>query len=225
MGLFDKLFHKKSDEDDIDLNEYVGMRLEIMDGSQSILFVARANLAYDGELELQPMGVPKMPPYADNIPVYLRGYDEMEKKPIYLQGTLVSRGKGKWIAEDLRLTSIDTERSSFRQDVSGEGEITPMKRWGLGTSTCRLINISAGGICFWSDVALLPGERVLLKADILDQWSIKPQICVIRRATKRRYGYEYGCEFVALPTSAEETIYRGIMDLQRQNREARQSGR
>lgn len=218
MGLFSRLFHRE-EEDGFDPSEYAGMRLEVMDEKENLLFMGRANVGYDGELELQPLTVPQLSPYADNVPVLLRGYDEKEKLAFHIQATLVARGNGIWMAEDCRLTVKDNERSFFRQPVNSGGEITPLKQWGINSNDCRVLNISAGGVCVWTDAAFLPGERVLVKADILDEWSIKPQVCVVRRATKRRFGFEYGCEFASLPTETEEKITRVIMEMQRRSKQ------
>lgn len=227
MGLFSRLFHREEQEDRADPSEYAGMRMEVMDENGAILFIARASVAWDGELELQPLNVPHLPPYADNIPVLLRGYDDEEKLAVHMQGTIVSRGKGLWLVEDFQVTGKDNERAFYRFATNANGEVTPMKQWGLNSSSCRLLNVSAGGVCLWSDAEFLPGERILLKNELFDEWGIKPLICIVRRVTKRRFGYEYGCKYSSLPPATEEKITRIIMDMQRKNRreqEFRQTG-
>ena len=190
------------------------MRVEIMDEKGGLLFAARTNIKWDGSMELQPITVPRLRPGADAVPVTIRGYEDSVKKAVHMEGTLYDRGNGTWNVEDIELLGKDNDRAFYRQETAIGGEVTPMKQSGVYSEPCRIINISAGGVCILIDMEFRKGEKILLRSNLLEGWALTPLICVVRRVTKRKIGYEYGCEFTELTPAMEDVIAKAIMEMQ-----------
>ena len=213
MGLFDRRSKRKKESEN-DLNEYIGTRFEVMDGSDRLLFVGRANSFLLGELELQPITVPRLAPNAGGIPVRMRCYRDAEKKAVHMEGLLSLHSNGLCTIRDIEITGKDNDRAFFRQDTAIGGEVMPIKQTGVYSEDCRLINISAGGVCIWVDAEYMLGDRLLLKSNLLEGWELTPLVCVVRRITKRKQGYEYGCEFAELTPATEDLISKAILEMQ-----------
>ena len=213
MGLFDR-FSKRKDAEEESVAGYESMRVEIMDEDGKLLFVARVILSQTDRMELQPITVPRLAPNTLNLPVLLRGYDDTEKKAIHMSGDLSARSNGLWRVDSIAIVGKDNDRAFYRQDTTLSGEITPMQQTGVYSEPCRLINISAGGVCFLADVECREGERILLRSNLLEGWSLTPLVCVVRRVTKRKIGFEYGCEFTDLTPATEDIIAKAIMEMQ-----------
>ena len=221
MGLFDRF--RRSDEEALSLERYVGMRIEIMNTSNVLLFTARVNSYWRGSMTLQPISVPRLPDDT-YMEVLLRGYSDKEKQAIHLSGMLSHRQDGLWDVDDIELEAKDNDRAFFRQPTTISGEITPMtKNDGIYGETCRVINISAGGVCIFTDVELRKGDKILLKSNLLEGWSLTPLLCVVRRITKRKNGFEYGCEFIDLTPVTEDVIAKAIMQMQVKQRKMTES--
>ena len=215
MGLFDLFTGRgKEDDDKLDLSEFAGMRVEVMDEGGALLFSARASESWDNALVLQPITVPQLRRATDEIPVTLRGYEDETRQAVHMDATLVRRSDGTWRAEDIEITGRDNDRAFYRQSTSIGGEITPMQGAGLYTQPCRVLNISAGGVCILVEPQYRIGDRLLLKSNLLEGWSMTPLLCEVRRVTKRKNGYEYGCEFTELTPAMEDMIAKAIMEMQ-----------
>ena len=189
-----------------------------MDESSKPLFVARAGVSAGGRMELRPLNAPHLPPDTADVPVLLRCYEKDDKQAVHIKGDLFPGDGGLWVVRNAEVTAKDNERTCFRQATDVAGEVTSLRQWGGGTIPCRLTNISIGGIGLWTENEFLPGERLLVSSEQFEQWKLKPMICVVRRVSRRRFGYEYGCEFAAMTPQLEEQITRIIMELQRQDK-------
>lgn len=217
VGLFDRRTKSKSGGKQ-DLSEYAGMRIEVMDENGNMLFVGRADVTAGGMLELQPITVPKAAPDAKYVSVLMRGYEESVKKAVHMEGGISPRSNGRWLVEDITVTGKDNDRAFFRQDTVIGGDIVPIKQAGVESRSCQLRNISAGGVCIFVDAEFRMGERLLLRSNLLEGWELTPLICEVRRITKRKGGYEYGCEFVELTPTTEDLIVKAIMEMQLKRR-------
>lgn len=217
VGLFDRLTKPKSGGKQ-DLSEYAGMRIEVMNEDGEILFVGRADVTAGGMLELQPITVPRVSPDVKYVSVLMRGYEDSVKKAVHMEGGVSPRSNGRWLVEDITITGKDNDRAFFRQDTVIGGEVMPFKQAGVESQPCKLQNISAGGVCILVDAEYQLGDRLLLRSNLLEGWELTPLICVVRRITKRKGGYEYGCEFADLTPATEDLIVKAIMEMQLKRR-------
>ncbi|MBQ9647154.1 MAG: PilZ domain-containing protein [Oscillospiraceae bacterium] len=213
MGLFDRRKAKSGGTGD--LSEYEGMRVEVMDEETGrLLFVARVRLAWDGSLELQTISGPRLEGVSGYLPVVMRGYEDSVKKAVHMEAELTPRDSSTWRVSGLRITGKDNDRAFYRQETATGGDIMPIRQVGLDSEVCRLVNISAGGVCLLSPEEYKVGEKLLLRANPLEGLQLAPLICVVRRVTRRKNGFEYGCEFTEITPAVEDAIAKAIMDMQ-----------
>ena len=215
MGLFDRKIAKVKAEDQNNLIQYSGMRLEVMDEEGALLFVARSSILWDGSMILQPITVPSDRIGSDGLAVTMRGYQETVKKAVHMSCRLTPFEDGGYKVEALEITSKDNDRAYYRQETAISGEVVPVRQRGMSEATCRLVNISAGGVCFIATAQYKVGDRLLLKTNLLPGVEMAPFLCAVRRANKKRFGYEYGCEFIQLDSGTEEMLAKAIMEMQR----------
>ena len=214
MGLFDR--RKDEDKKQENISEYTGMRIEVMDEDEDLLFVARSKVLWDGSMELTPITTPHIDEDTDYLYVTLRGYEESVRKAVHMEGDMVKRNDKEWRVSNVHVTGKDNDRNFFRQDTgSADGTVTPMKQTGISSNPCKIINISAGGACIQTDREFMVGDKLLLRANPLKDLELPTLICVVRRVTRRKGAYEYGCEFDNLRPSVEDAIAKSIMEMQR----------
>jgi len=207
------LFGRGRSGNNQNLSEYSGMRMEVMDEDGRLLFVARTSVTWDGMLELTPITSPNIDD-PDGVYVTMRGYEEAIKKAVHMEGELEQRNN-TWRVSDIQVTGKDNDRAFFRQETSTDGDVLPMKQTGIDSNPCRLVNISAGGVCILTDKSFRLGERLLLRANPVGELQLPPLICAVRRVAHRKNTFEYGCEFIDLKLAVEDSIVKAIMEMQR----------
>lgn len=212
MGLFDRF--RKRDEEEDDVQEYANMRIEVMDETGELLFVGRSSVTVSGRMELQPITTPRLAPDAKYVSVLMRGYEESIRKAVHMEGYISAGRNGRWLVDDFEITGKDNDRAFYRQDTGIDGDVVQLRQAGIRSQPCWLQNISAGGVCILVDAEYALGEKLLIRSNLLEGWSLTPLMCVVRRITKRKNGYEYGCEFTDLTPMTEDLIAKAIMEMQ-----------
>lgn len=218
MGLLDWLRNRSNGEDEVDYEQYSGMRFEVMDDRERLIFIAFFTVGDDGTVVLRPIVPPRYPPTGKYYPVLMRGYQQSTKKAIHMEGDISPAGNGNWLVDELKVTGVDNDRAFYRQVTSVGGMVVPMHQRGLNAIPCRVLNISAGGVCIQTGAECMVGEKMMLRTTLFDDWRIAPQMCTVRRATRRRTLFEYGCEFSDLSPGVEEHISKSIMEMQRERK-------
>ncbi len=215
VGLFNRKKGKDKKNDLGDLSEYAGLRLEIMDGQENLLFIAYAHVAWDGVISLRPAAALRIPPGLTSIYVQMRGYQSVTKKAIHMTGVISPDSDGSWKIDNLKLTGKDNDRAFYRQDIGIAGSIMPMRqRSGVDALPCRIVNVSVGGTCLQLTAEFMIGEKLLLRTSLFPGWKPTTLMCVVRRITRRRNFFEYGCEFLDLTPAVEEAISKSILEMQ-----------
>lgn len=216
MGLFNWGRNKEKDDGPGELAEYSGMRLEVMDANERLLFVAHASITWDGEMELRPTAPLRVPPTVKSLSVLLRGFQLATKKAVHMEATISPRSDGSWEVEDLEITGKDNDRAFYRQATSISATVVPMRQRGLQAAPCRVVNISAGGVCLQFAVECMMGEKLLLNTSLLEGTQSVQLMCVVRRVVRRKTIFEYGCEFIDLSPAMEELVSKAILEMQLQ---------
>ena len=212
MALFNRRNNDREDASNAS-TQYAGMRVEVMSRQNQPIFAGRMSSSYNGGLEIQPISVPPLD--ADKrYAVNLRGYQESAQKAVHMMADIVPRTGGVWKVENLSVTGMDNDRAFFRQELIMEGEVMPFKQAGVYSEPCRILNVSAGGVCIQVDDNYRVGDKLLLRSSIFEGWRLSSLMCIVRRVTKRRIGYEYGCEFTELTPTTEDLISKAIMQMQ-----------
>ena len=229
MGLFDRLSGRNDTSEqprqkalDMDLLDGLsGMRAEVYNEYQQMLFIARASVSMSGVMYLEPLTEDSL--YSEDggsVRVRLRGFSEKQQKAVRMEGDITPSANNMWRVEQLRILSKENDRSFFRQEIDVEGKVMQMDDSDAEEHPCRLVNISAGGLCIniRSNADFKVGTKLLVKSNLLPSWQNSPLLCIVRRKVEKQRGatYEYGCEFQDLNPQIENQIVKTIMEMQRQ---------
>ena len=231
MGLFDFLSGDKAKKKRTAISEesmmdYSGMRLEVMDENSTLLFVARLSISDYGDVQLYQITDYAMPlpengdgaeDAAITIPVLMRGYFELEKTALHMQGDITPISDGLWKVERFRVTGRENDRGFFRQGTNNVGTLHPIGSSSGVEMACDVVNISASGVCFRTMEEFEVGDRLQLRSKLLlDQPALVVNCEVCRISGGRKDEFEYGCKFIDLNQTMQDDLARVIVDLQRE---------
>lgn len=226
MGLFD-LFWKRPKEDGArevaqeteDLEVYSGMRVEVTTFEGSLLFVAKLMNLRENTAELHQYS--EMPAAQETEPlrVRIRGYNDHERKAVYMEGTITPYINHIWRVEDLLVARIGNDRAFFRLSTNLDASITTFSGIMAGEKPCKLLNISVGGACIGSEQVFHKGDKFLLKVKLLEERPPSAMFCQVLRIIERGGSkFEYGCQFLELTDEDEGRITQNIFAAQRKQR-------
>lgn len=227
MGVFDR-FKKKAqaappEEAEQDtLAYYAGMRVEVTAQDDRLLFVAK--LMYPGRdtAELHQYSETELDMKQEDgepLPVKIRGYNDGERKAVYMEGVIHPQPRHIWRVEELQVMKQGNDRAFFRLDTDLEASMTVFSGLNAGERECRMKNISIGGACVAVDRVLHPGDKFLLNVKLLDDRPVSAMVCQVMRVTERENGkFEYGCRFLELTEEDQDRIAQSIFDAQRKQR-------
>ena len=215
MGLFDWKKNKKSAEEEAknELAALSGMRVEVSDREDGLLFEGRLGVSWSGNAELQQLTAFEAEP-GQEMPVKLRGYQTASKQAVHLDAEIIAAKEGVWQIRNVKVVSKDNDRAGFRQELTADGDVMPFRRDSVYSNPCKVLNVSVGGVCIRMAEEYEVGDKLLLKSRLLDGMELTPMLCVVRRVTKLKNGFEYGCEFEDLDPATEETISKAIVAMQ-----------
>lgn len=196
-------------------NVYNGMRMEVLDHSNELLFVADVEVLDTRMLELVRTSELLSPDIPDGMPVSIRGFNAYENCGVHIDGTISKLAQDQdtaWIVKNLDVKGKDTGRSFARQPIHAQAWVQPegSNQW-LPSS---VVNASAGGVCFRMNEPLEIGARLRIRFNLGRDHEQPPLTIEVRRATDRRTEYEYGCEFVDLNSEVDTIITRTVIRLQ-----------
>lgn len=239
MGLLD-LFRKKGKDVEVKREEpgedrdplaaYANMRVEVMTFGGRLLFVAKLRhlRGNTGELYQYSESDLDMPENAENkekiepIRVRIRGYYDLDKKAVYMEGTVTPQPHRIWKVEELVITGTGNDRAFFRLDTNLEATATVFSGSGAGDYPCRLLNISVGGARIAAQRAYEVGDKFLLKVRLLEDRDMSVMFCkVMRVIDKGEAGFEYGCQFQELNEADQDRITENMFAMQRKQRTGR----
>lgn len=205
------IFKKKDEADRIsdmrELEIYSGMRVMVEDQEGKMFFVASLQDPQRNTAQLYQYSASEEETGAENIPVRVRGYNDCERKAVFMEGTMSSAGKHIWQLQDLIITKIENERAFTRLSTDIDATVTADDGTNEGEKNCRLLNISIGGVSIGSEYRYYKGDRFLLKARLLEERPVSVMYCeVLRVVEKAASRFEYGCRFLELTEADQEEI-------------------
>lgn len=229
MGLLD-LFRKKDRNEQVRLVEaeegmdeitlYSGMRVEVAATSGQILFMAELTNLQEDMAQLEQYSIDSIADHdkiTEPIPVRIRGYNDRDRKAIYMEGMITPQPKHMWQVEDLEVLRSGNDRTFFRLDTNIAGSAITFGGADAGERPCRLLNISIGGACIRSEHAYRMGDKFLLRVKLMEDRETSIIFCQVVRITEQDSGkFEYGCRFLELNEVDQDRITENIMESQRQ---------
>ena len=189
MGLLD-IFKRRPQEEpaasetaaDVEALEiYSGMRVEVTTFDGRLLFVAKLIGPRGSSAELHQYSEASLPQDAEPVRVRIRGYNDHERKAVYMEGTIAPDVKHIWKVEELTVARIGNDRAFFRLDTDIDATITTFGGFGAGEQPCKLLNISVGGACISSAFRFHEDDKFLLKVKLLEDRDISVMYCQVLR--------------------------------------------
>ena len=215
--LFD-LFGKKADleppEEGIEV--YSGIRVEVTTFDERLLFVAKLLEPAGDSAQLQQYSENRVPLKGGSVRVRIRGYSGYKRKAVYMEGIITPELKNVWRAENLVITKVENERAFFRLNVNMDAVIIRYSGTEAAEKTCRLLNISIGGVYIFSEEKYAKGSRFQLRVKLLEESPESVLYCEVLRIIEKDEGagYEYGCRFLDITEEEEQNITQNMFAIQ-----------
>lgn len=191
---------------------YSGMRVEVMDTDSHLLFIAKLMDIQKDSAKLHKYLESQVPFEEEPMKIRIRGYSDITKKAIYLEGILKQADDGIWPVEGLTFIKSGNDRAFSRVNTDIDGSMVTGEKAGAEEEPCKLLNISVGGAYIRAEPALELGERFLLKVKLgpdRDTSLIFSEVC--RIVEREDEVFEYGCRFVGLDEDDREQILRSLV--------------
>ena len=231
MGLFD-LFGRKSRQDAEEAEKtkdtsdgmvYSGMRVEVTTFDGQMLFIAKLRGLRGHTAELHLYSENTLPQEEEPFHVKIRGYNDHEKKAVYMEGFITPKPDNIWHVDELKIAKIVNDRAFFRLSTDIEATLTTFSGHGASEQPCRLLNISIGGVCIGSEYVHHIDDRFLLNVKLLEDRAPSAMYCQILRITEKEQSkYEYGCKFLELTEADQDQIAQNIFTFQCKKRKGSQ---
>ena len=226
MKLFDLFGRRQKEqppqrehEEDKELQIYSGMRVEVTAPDGRLLFVAQLRNLREQGAELYLYSESALPPDSEPLPACIRGYNDHNRKAVYMEGVISPMPQNIWKVEELVVRRVGNDRAFFRLDTNLDATATMFSGLSMGERPCKLLNISVGGACITSETPYHEGDKFLLKVKLLAD---RPESViyseVMRIIHKDKDKVEYGCRFLELTEEDETKITQNIFTVQRQQR-------
>lgn len=191
---------------------YSGMRVEVMDTDSRLLFIAKLMGIQKDSAKLHEYLESQVAFEEEEMKIRIRGYSDIAKKAIYLEGILKQADDGIWPVEGLTFIKSGNDRAFTRVNTNIDGSMVTGEKADAEEEPCKLLNISAGGAYIRAEPALELGERFLLKVKLgpdRDTSLIFSEVC--RIVEREDEVFEYGCRFVGLDEDDREQILRSLV--------------
>ena len=163
--------------------------------------------------------------YGTNVKIFLRLY-KLKRTIVVFYGTILRSLTDCLFISLKQAEALHESRKHFRIETQSEAriqqlillpdtnEIITVKE----SNPCHVVDVSIKGIGFWSPGNYNVGDVLLLSDLEFESLTVAHQFyCVIRRKKQdetKKQSYFYGCEFIAVPTRAEDELCRDIFLLQ-----------
>lgn len=195
---------------------YNGMRMEVLDRDNELLFVADAKVMNERLLELVRTGELLRGDLPDGLAVSVRGFNAYQNCGVHIEGKLSRFARGQdsaWLVRDLDLKGLDAGRAFSRRPIEAQAWIRPLPGDGPWQD-CKVVNASAGGVCFRCQEELESGAKLSIRFRLRRDHEQPPLAIAVRRVTDKGGQFEYGCEFVDLNPEVDLIIIRTMIQLQ-----------
>lgn len=204
-----------SNKDNMIPGVYNGMRMEVLDSGGEPLFFGNADVISETVLEVVRTSELLSQTIEENMPVCVRGFDPQRNRSVQLEGRLSRLSQDQdnaWLVREVVSRGAGAGRMFSRQSVRAQGWVLPEEstQW----LECRVVNASAGGVCFRMTEPMEPDARLKIRFRLPEGREQPPLTIRIRRVSDRGGEFEYGSEFVDLSPEVDTIIARTVIRLQ-----------
>ena len=117
--------------------------------------------------------------------VRIRGYNDHERKAVYMEGFITPEEKHTWKVEELTVTRIGNDRAFFRLETNLDAVVTTFGGFSAREQDCKMLNISVGGARILSEQLYHEGDKFLLKVQLLEDRPMSVMFCEVLRVFER----------------------------------------
>lgn len=200
---------------------YSGMRVEVTTAEGQLLFVAKLMGLCGDKAELHQYSEMEIPEEQEAFCVNIRGYNDHNRKAVYMEGRIAPLPRHIWRVEGLTVTRVGNDRAFFRLSTNRNATATMFSGLEIGEKPCKMLNISAGGACILSKHCYHMGDKFLLKVQLMEDRPESAMFCqVLRIIEKDNALWEYGCRFLELSEETQDKIVQSIFAAERQKRQS-----
>lgn len=202
------------------LDIYSGMRVEVSGVDGRMLFVAKLmNMRGDTAELHQYSEAASMWKKEAARPARIRGYNDYERKAVYMEAMITPLPKHIWVVEEIRIVGVSNDRAFFRLETDLDAVAVAFAGIRAEERPCKLRDISVGGARIASEYPYQVDDKFLLKVRLMEDREISTMYCqVLRIIEKEDSPTEYGCRFLELNDADQERITQNIFDIQRKQR-------
>lgn len=202
------------------LNVEVGMRLEVLNENNEVMFQARVDEVDGDSMKISNASGSDMPVVMFNSEFKLRGHHD--GRTVVYHGVVCGSTARMWKLDQLTNWSTWERREFFRQNIAVEAlvklvesaEKGPVKEEAV---KCKLLDVSGGGVLLGCDATFAWGDELLVgHAEIIPNAPPFAFRCTVRRTQQTRYTNLYGCQFLELSPAEQDRLIRAIFMLQRE---------
>ena len=198
---------------------YSGMRTEVTDFDGRVLFVAKLMDLKKNTAQLYQYSESMLSPEDAPVRVRIRGYNDNEKKAVYMEGVITPRPDHVWQVDELIVTKLTNERAFFRLNTDLDATLTAFNGVQTEERTCKLLNISVGGALIGSEDRYRRGSKFMLKVKLLEERPPSVMLCQVLRVTEKEESqFEYGCQFLGMSEDEQKKITQNIFEAQGQKK-------
>ena len=210
---------KKAEENEpAELTAYSGMRVEVTTFDGTLLFVAKLTNLWKDQARLEQYSESELSEEKEEeepLHVRIRGYNDHERKAVYMEGFITPEEKHTWKVEELTVTRIGNDRAFFRLETNLDAVVTTFGGFSAREQDCKMLNISVGGARILSEQLYHEGDKFLLKVQLLEDRPMSVMFCEVLRVFEREGSkYEYGCRFLELNEEDQDKITQNIFAAQ-----------
>lgn len=211
-----------------------GMTVEVLTMENKAVFSGKVE-GYDGKI------LSVRDARGRDLPVGVYGRQmklrfERSEDNLMICGKICRSSIDLWNFDELEEQFVAPRRSSFRQHIDVEAEVTctrrggaePELRRGVGWSPCRITDVSGGGLRLSSREPFREGDMLSVRgARLVSTGPVFAFSCQVRRSVTAENGATLcGCELGSMPAKEQSQLEEAIFTLQREEIQRRRgSGR
>lgn len=214
---------------------YTGMRTEVLNPLNHLIFVGKIELLKEGLLQITEESGENVPWVEYNTKIKLRGF-QRGGMSFSVYAYVCGSSEKFWRCDRLELLQKAELRRFYRQIVNLPATVvcvnqlfvqrTDLKSRSMGDVPCTVLDLSGNGVRLRCDKAnrFEVGDWLFLSmADPLKANNCMNYTCCIRRVQESRSGVEYGCELENLSETEQERLLQTVMNIQQKELRARRS--
>ena len=120
---------------------YSGMRVEIMDDKKQLIFIAKLMSLHKNSGKLHQYSESEFLLEEEEMKIRIRGYSDIDKKVIHMEGTLKQGKDSIWPVEGLTFIKSGNDRAFYRLNTNLDGSMILTDRDSslILTEVCRIV--------------------------------------------------------------------------------------